>query len=326
MASSASKVILFGEHFVVHGSYGIAAAINRHISVEVSDVEIIEKDPKDKKEGNVAMLDIKYNSQQVKETSSLYAAALSIMKHLKINKNLKIEITSEIKGSGLGSSAAFCVAFTRALNEKFDLNLEQYHVNEAAFVGESSFHGTPSGIDNTICCFGGILLFWRVMDQKYSTVSSKNLLPCKGTIHFQEIETTHKIKLIIVDTGKKHETNKMLDKVKEFKENNEDTFKEYIAEVNHLVDDAKDAIIAGNMALLGELMLINHSLLENIGVSTKDIKRIISVGIENGALGGKLTGAGGGGSVILLYDKDELQEKIMAAIKAIGFHCICVEI
>jgi mevalonate kinase len=235
----------------------------------------------------------------------------------------------------LGSSAAFCVAFTRALNEKFDLNMESYHINEAAYAGECSFHGTPSGIDNTICCYEGMILFWKEM---HTMISKGNGIKAGFTdkplseqysnteLKFKEIETQNKIKLIIVDTGKKHETQKMVERVREFKEKNEDKFKEYIAEINHLVDDAKDAIIAGNMALLGELMLINHSLLENIGVSTKDIKRILSVGIENGALGGKLTGAGGGGSVILVYDNEDAQIKIMAAIKALGFHCFSVEI
>ena len=299
MPKAPGKIILFGEHFVVHGSYAIAASIDRYTEIEILNVE----------ESESPELNATFNGEEVRKMGHLYNAGINILKFLGLNKDIKIKITSDIKSSGLGTSASFSVGFAKALDEKFNLDLGRIKINEVAYEGEKAFHGNPSGIDNTTCMYEGIILFWKERKLNYSKINPKE-----------------KIKLIVVDTGQKRNTDKMIANVNNFKQENPEKYREYVAEVNHLVDDAKDAMLIGNLKYLGELMLINQSLLEKIGVSTEDIKKIISIGINNGALGGKITGAGGGGSVILLYDCDNSKDKIINELKKEGFNSFSIKI
>src|SRR3989338_2007018 len=309
MAKSPAKVILFGEHFVVHGSYAIASSINECFAT----VEIIDKDDWGAASG-YSNVNILYNKEKVKEGGTLHNAALIMLNEFNIKKNMKINVTSNIKGSGLGSSASFCVAFARELNKRFNLGLTDNKVNELAYVGETAFHGTSSGIDNTVCCFGGIIQFRK---DKRAGMEGVNI---------QKIVLKDKINLIVVYTDKSSSTKEMVEKVNAFKERHEEKFAQMIKEVNTIIDDAKYAMQTGAVVELGRLMLQNQKLLEEIGVSTPEVKGILNIAINNGALGGKLTGGGGGGSVILLYDKDTPKYNIISSLEKAGYSCFTTKI
>ncbi|MBS3122147.1 mevalonate kinase [Candidatus Woesearchaeota archaeon] len=309
MAKSPAKVILFGEHFVVHGSYAIASSINECFAT----VEIIDKDDWGAA-SDYSNVNILYNKEKVKEGGTLHNAALIMLNEFNIKKNMKINVTSNIKGSGLGSSASFCVAFARELNKRFNLGLTDNKVNELAYVGETAFHGTSSGIDNTVCCFGGIIQFRK---DKRAGMEGVNI---------QKIVLKDKINLIVVYTDKSSSTKEMVEKVNAFKERHEEKFAQMIKEVNTIIDDAKYAMQTGAVVELGRLMLQNQKLLEEIGVSTPEVKGILNIAINNGALGGKLTGGGGGGSVILLYDKDTPKYNIISSLEKAGYSCFTTKI
>ena len=309
MAKSQAKVILFGEHFVVHGSYAIASSINECFAT----VEIIDKDDWGAA-SDYSNVNILYNKEKVKEGGTLHNAALIMLNEFNIKKNMKINVTSNIKGSGLGSSASFCVAFARELNKRFNLGLTDNKVNELAYVGETAFHGTSSGIDNTVCCFGGIIQFRK---DKRAGMEGVNI---------QKIVLKDKINLIVVYTDKSSSTKEMVEKVNAFKERHEEKFAQMIKEVNTIIDDAKYAMQTGAVVELGRLMLQNQKLLEEIGVSTPEVKGILNIAINNGALGGKLTGGGGGGSVILLYDKDTPKYNIISSLEKAGYSCFTTKI
>ena len=309
MAKSPAKVILFGEHFVVNGSYAIASSINECFAT----VEIIDKDDWGAA-SDYSNVNILYNKEKVKEGGTLHNAALIMLNEFNIKKNMKINVTSNIKGSGLGSSASFCVAFARELNKRFNLGLTDNKVNELAYVGETAFHGTSSGIDNTVCCFGGIIQFRK---DKRAGMEGVNI---------QKIVLKDKINLIVVYTDKSSSTKEMVEKVNAFKERHEEKFAQMIKEVNTIIDDAKYAMQTGAVVELGRLMLQNQKLLEEIGVSTPEVKGILNIAINNGALGGKLTGGGGGGSVILLYDKDTPKYNIISSLEKAGYSCFTTKI
>lgn len=309
MAKSPAKVILFGEHFVVHGSYAIASSINECFAT----VEIIDKDDWGAA-SDYSNVNIIYNKEKVKESGTLHNAVLIMLNEFSIKKNMKINVTSNIKGSGLGSSASFCVAFAREINKKFNLGLNENKINELAYVGETAFHGTPSGIDNTACCFGGIIQFRK---DKRAGMEGVNI---------QKITLKDKINLIVVYTDKSLSTKEMVEKVNAFKNNHEERFVHMIKEVNTIIDDAKYAMQTGAVIELGRLMFQNQKLLEEIGVSTPEIKGILNIAINNGALGGKLTGGGGGGSVILLYDKDTPKDNIITSLEKAGYSCFTTRI
>lgn len=318
MAKSPAKVILFGEHFVVHGSYAIASSINECFAT----VEIIDKDDWGTA-SDYSKVNIFYNKEKVKEGGTLYNAVLIMLNEFNIKKNMKINVTSNIKGSGLGSSASFCVAFAREINKKFNLGLNENKINELAYAGETAFHGTPSGIDNTACCFGSIIQFRKNISSKKDI---QDIQASMNGANIQKIALKDKINLIVVYTDKSSSTKEMVERVNAFKNNHEERFTHMIKEVNTIIDDAKYAMQIGAVVELGRLMFQNQKLLEEVGVSTPEIKGILNIAINNGALGGKLTGGGGGGSVILLYDKDTPKDNIITSLEKAGYSCFTTRI
>jgi mevalonate kinase len=89
--------------------------------------------------------------------------------------------------------------------------------------------------------------------------------------------------------------------------------------VRALVRNARLAIEAGDRFALGRLMDLNQMLLSGLYVSTQEIERMCALARQAGALGAKLTGAGGGGSVVALVASSAAAEGVLAAWKAEGF-------
>lgn len=281
---SPAKVILFGEHFVVYGSYGIGAAIDLFTEVNAHKNE---------------SLNITFNGKKIDNPEPFR----KILEYLNIKGNLKIDFSSKIP-KGLGRSASMCVGLVRELNDMFKLNLNNENVNKAAFAGEQVFHGNASGIDNTVITYGGILFFRKAGKR----------------IEHKKIKPKKEIKLIICSTGKQGSTAEMVAKAAEFKEKNEQLFSKYVAEANNIAGSAKKALENGNLETLGRLFNQNQELLKRIGVSTQEIEEIINAALFNGALGAKLTGAGGGGCVIILAKEDD-ENRIINNLKHLNYSC-----
>jgi mevalonate kinase len=72
----------------------------------------------------------------------------------------------------------------------------------------------------------------------------------------------------------------------------------------------REALERGDLELMGALMNINHGLLDSLGVSTRQLNEIVYAARNAGALGSKLTGAGGGGCMIALSDKADVKRAI----------------
>ena len=147
------KVILFGEHFVVHGIPAIVAALGKKTIATVED------------SGRFEVIDNRPATAGYKEKKKEQAddAIIRVLKHLKIDiEKTPVRITFSgdlVAVSGVGASAAQCASLARALNRHFSLDLDDEGINRAAYEGEKAYHGTPSGIDNTAATYGGIILF-----------------------------------------------------------------------------------------------------------------------------------------------------------------------
>ena len=77
---------------------------------------------------------------------------------------------------------------------------------------------------------------------------------------------------------------------------------------------------------VGELMNENHRLLQEIGVSSKELDMLVDLARKQGAFGAKLTGGGGGGCMVALTPGKELQGKVANAIKGLGFEVLSTKI
>jgi mevalonate kinase len=233
----------------------------------------------------------------------------NVIEYLKIdtqNQRLEIIFSGDlIAASGVGASAAQCTSLSRALNDTFNLKLNDEKINYTAYEGEKAYHGTPSGIDNTASTYGGLI--WFV----------KNLSGGKNTMEL--LKSPVKIPLVIANSGITASTAEVVSEVRQLKDDNPDRFQRIFHDYEVLAQEAKKALINGEIASIGKLMNQNHQLLQEITVSGKINDKLVNVSLENGAIGAKMTGTGRGGLVIALASNEKIQDIIATALKNEGF-------
>ncbi len=288
------KVILFGEHFVVHGAPAIAAGIQNAAIVEIKKAE----------KNNII------TKQKVVPELSLDAIqkVLDVM-GVKDKYNVYLEGDLPTYG-GLGSSAAFCVGLVRAVAEEKGIVLTDEEVNRYAYEGEKAFHGNPSGIDNVMATYGGIILFRK----------------SRGESFFEKINPGKQLDIVIGFTGKLSATRKMIEKVKKFKEEDEFQWTQLMDQVSDLVFRGRNAIEKGKIEEIGKLINENQVLLSEIGVSDELNNEMVKIMLDAGALGAKLTGGGGGGCCIALVRDKIAAQGVMMALKKKKFESFATRI
>ncbi|MBU0590577.1 mevalonate kinase [Candidatus Micrarchaeota archaeon] len=283
------KIILFGEHFVVHGTPAIAGGISNSAVVEVKESD------KNKM----------VTEQKVIEEMSLKGIE-NVIDAMGIRKKYAVNLSGDLPTyGGLGSSAAFCVALVNALADEQKIHLTKEQINKYAYEGEKAFHGNPSGIDNTMATYGGVMEFKR------GTESNED--------SFRFIEIKKPLHLAVTFTGKYSPTEKMISAVRMFKEQGHDEFNQLVDEYLELEAHAQKYIEKGKVEELGKLMNENQSILSELGVSDEKNDEINKLVLGFGALGAKLTGGGGGGCCIALANDEEHTVKIANEMKKKGF-------
>jgi mevalonate kinase len=126
---------------------------------------------------------------------------------------------------------------------------------------------------------------------------------------------------VIGYTAKYGNTGKMVKSVKVLKNKYPKIVNPIIKTIGQITDEAKIAIVNNDKERLAELMNINQGLLDSLGVNTRELSRMVYISRKNGAIGSKLTGSGGGGSIIAFCPGKENQvfkilDKYDNAIKA----------
>ncbi len=277
------KVLLFGEHFVVYGCPAVGAALDRVTTIQVS-----------KSASGELEIDFPLTREQLRqsaEAAGIIADALGLE-----DRNYRFSVQSSIPvGEHLGSSAAFCVAVTRAIAQVQGKKLDQEYISAVAIRGEKVFHAKPSGIDTVLAAYGGCVSFERGSTPQAEKLKSRNPLT-----------------LVVASDGRSVPTRQMVDQVYQLKLADPGGWDRVIARAETLVKQAKQALLDGDASVIGQFMDINHGLLQSIGVSTPLLDEMVVKARENGAYGAKLTGGGGGGCMIALCPDTEAQRVVEA--------------
>lgn len=300
------KVILFGEHFVVYGLSAIASAISLQSHVTIEKIKTNEHVFIDQQKTFPGVQNLTWNQAEKPITS--------VLQHLKIQDKLKIIMNGNLPlpHSGLGTSAANMVAFSRALNNYYNLKLTDKEINQAAYIGEKEIHGNPSGIDNTLSTFGGTLLFSKgKTENENETISIKLKKP---------------IEIVLADSGKGSPTKDVIESVKKLKTKNPKLAASLFSKYKILIDKANQAFINFNLDQIGKLMNENHKLLQQLTVSSPELDEMVKIAREAGAFGAKLTGTGRGGLIVALTPGKELQDKVAVALEKKGFSTLTTTI
>jgi mevalonate kinase len=296
------KVILSGEHFVVLGAPAIAMAIDLYSRAEVRPNlgTILEVE---------ADLPLKFSARSdssmsirrsVQLLQPLRIAAEAALDHIGKRRGLTVNVDCQIPiGAGLGSSASTTVAITSAISRSMGVSLSRQRIFNLAFEPERFLHGSPSGVDQATCIYGGTIEFTR-----------------PGTVK----KLAHKWSpvMLLCDTGIHHTTKTLVNSVVKRSKKNKERFQSHLVEVSDISNGVARALRRGDGEELGSLMLLNHRLLQRIGVSHPKLDLLVDVATNAGAFGAKLTGAGGGGCIIAVCPTTKARESIAKKLRRVG--------
>jgi len=293
-ATAAGKVILLGEHAVVYGRHALAVPIPDAVRATVVQSE---------KETTLTVRDWSFRSVVKPDSSEGIDAAINlILERLGVGSvSFAIDVSSCLpRGMGLGSSAAIAVAIIRAVATCAAIKIDDADVNQIAFDCEKLAHGTPSGVDNTLSCYGTPMLFRNAGSLKAETLVLDEVPP-----------------LVVAFSHSAGPTQQQVAGVRS-------RFDQNPSRYNAIFDQIDDISKAGAIALqakqyreLGSIMNICHGLLNAIEVSTPDLENMVSIVRQSGAVGAKLTGAGGGGSIVALCPGAE--DVVRSALHQAGY-------
>jgi len=238
--SGKGKAILFGEHFVVYGFPAIAAGISSVTTAKLTRVRSFGHTLVDNRPAMPGYKEKKYEEQKT--------SLENLLKHLNIDTTrmgFQIDLEGDLVcASGIGASAASCVAIVRSLNDEFKLGLNDEQVNEAAYEGEKGYHGTPSGLDNTVSTYGGLVWFERDLSG--------------GPPKFERLKLKKAVHLVIASTGITASTTVVVGAVKIRKEADPKWFDSISEKYNQVVHEGKDALIQLDLPKVGKGWQINE--------------------------------------------------------------------
>jgi mevalonate kinase len=289
IASAPGKIILFGEHFVVHGTKAILAAIDKRITVTSTFTE--NKTIKVDSQLGTIEVPISSSYEEVKsEFRPFVYLANKIINSEQNVSGLEITIDSDIPiGVGLGSSSACCVAAAASISELFN-ELSSEEILKMSIEAEKTIFPDTSGADCTVCTYGGMI--------EYPSV--------------EKIDNTFDLNLLIANSMIPHNTKNSVEKVNKFKENDEERFSQLCDLETKLIDEVITAMKNNDATTFGLKMSENQKYLEEIQISNDTLRDMIS-SLKEISLGTKITGAGDGGCIIALV-KDENMDKVPALL------------
>lgn len=280
--SACAKFILGGEHSVVHRGRAIALPLPS-LRLEVAESET----PGLRVNGVVRPAS---DAQKIEELRTLIGRSTETANER--NRPPGLDITSEIPlASGLGSSAALCVAMARLVTAREGQELTGAPLAELAWRGESLFHGKSSGVDPWTVALEQAL-FFRAADHSHRALSLESF-------------RTSGLCFVLESSGRPHSTKEIVEAVGELREKTPLIWEDLIDALSTNAENMARAF-ESDPAQLGRLINDTHFRLQQLGVSDSGIDTVVGRMKDSGALGAKLTGAGRGGFVLGLFHRADL--------------------
>lgn len=299
LGEAPGKVLLIGEHAVVYGHPAIAIplrSVHARAEVEFARTPGIELDAPDVKEH------VRPGDTASRRLAPLLKLARSVERLFgEQNQGLRIVVRSEIPvGRGMGSGAAVSVAIVRAVCNALDRRLNTEQISELALVAEKEYHRTPSGVDTAVVARDEPIYFVKDKAPRAIAVGP-------SVFHF-----------LVADTGVSSSTAEVVDAVRAAREKDKANYDSYFWEIGSLASVSREILKNGSPVELGLCMSRAHQTLQSMGVSCRELDHLVSVALDNGAPGAKLSGAGRGGAMIALLPDAEHEQRITNELISAG--------
>jgi mevalonate kinase len=212
-------------------------------------------------------------------------------------------------GSGFGSSASACVALARLLAPE---GTGERLLWEAANRGEGIFHGRPSGIDTGLALGGGLFALYA----GDGPIPRRRALPRSG---------------IIIQAGyipRERSTRELIEALAALREKETESVEKSLKRLGGITEEAITAIDDPRRSRQAETLahLANeaHSILRMLGLSTGKVETVMDITAKEGALGSKISGAGGGGAFYSICPNMQTAIRIRKRLDSLPF-CSTIE-
>jgi mevalonate kinase len=305
-ATAPGKVILFGEHAVVYGRAAIAVPVSQ---VRASAVVCAGDTAGVRLRAPDLGADFLLGGPAEDEPLATAVRLIQAAAALPQLPDLTITVSSTIPiASGLGSGAAINAALIRALAiylDRPDLATNE-QVSALTYQVERFYHGTPSGVDNTVVAFEQPVYFVRRQPE--------NLI--------ETVSVAKPLCFLVADTGVASSTRVVVADVRRQRQEAPERFERLFDGCGRISRAAREAIEQGDEARLGLLMNENQRLLQQMTVSSPELDHLVAVALEAGALGAKLSGAGRGGNMIALVREENKKAVRQALLHAGARHVL----
>lgn len=295
-AAAPGKIILFGEHAVVYSQPALAVPV-----IQVRAEVRIDK---------IFSAGIRINAPNIQLNDKLDSLASSHPLAATVRNTLtalgagslsgvSISIRSKIPvAAGLGSGAAVSVAIIRALAKHLKKPLTDEQVSALAYETEKLYHGTPSGIDNSVVAYARPVYF------------------VKGAA-IEVLQVKKPFTIVIGDTGVPASTKEAVRDVWVQRYKKPTRYETLFAAIGSIAHTARQLIESGMPESLGPLMDENHALLRFMQVSSPELDNLVLAARNAGALGAKMSGGGRGGNMIALVQSSKAKA-VAKALKETG--------
>ncbi len=299
-ATAPGKVILCGEHAVVYGQPAIALPVEAVVAtasvVAIEDGRIVLDMP-DIGERDSSPADADHPFARLARAT---LAALGVTG----STGLRITLTSTIPvASGMGSGAALGAALVKAVALHHRRLLRPPEVSALVYQSERYYHGTPSGIDNTVVSFAQPIWYQRMSPGRPALIE-----PITALGHWT---------LLLGDTGVRSPTRSTVGALRERWTADPARHDTIFMAIGEIVRAARRAMEGGDEVTMGALLNQNHALLGELGVSSPELDRLAAAATDAGAGGAKLSGGGGGGIMLALVTSQNAGA-VETALKAAG--------
>jgi len=291
------------------GGAVLSAAINKHfytvlekrsdgkIQIISADLRVVETWQ------DIARMDVRGNALEI---------PLAVLKEFGCDVSANLFLASEIPpGTGLGSSASVCVNLLKTLESYCHMTRSKYELAERAFHIARNVLGRPVGKqDEYASAFGGLNFISFHPD---GTTLVEPL--CLESELVRELESS----LLLFFTGASHHSWTILQEQEESSRKDGGATVEYLHEIRKLAVSMQSTLMRGELREFGLLLHEGWEIKKRLSskISTPRINEMYEIALRSGALGGKITGAGGGG-FLLLYCQQGHQQDVRNALVPLG--------